>query len=160
ALKGVDISSLTPRERREWSTQVSELLAPCPDVPVPISQCVQEQRPCKACLPAAQFLLKQVQAGKAKKNREDDFSGRFAANKVAPIDTGGSPGLGPPDGIVTIVEWADFECPFCRLLYPLLDELVHRFEGQVRIIYKFYPLGSHPHGEMAARAGFAAFNQG
>ena len=47
------------------------LLAPCPDVPVSIAQCVKENRACKTCLPAAQLLLKQVQAGKAKKEREE-----------------------------------------------------------------------------------------
>src|SRR5262245_35153368 len=66
-LLGVDTSTLTLRERRDWAAQVSELLAPCPDVPVSIAQCVKEQRICKMCLPAAQFLLKQVQAGKPKK---------------------------------------------------------------------------------------------
>src|ERR1044072_8842355 len=59
SLKGVDTSSLTPRERREWAAQVSELLAPCPDVPVSIAPCVQEPRPCTTCLPAAQLLLRQ-----------------------------------------------------------------------------------------------------
>src|SRR5690348_3774784 len=57
SLPGVDTSSLTPRERREWGAQVSELLSPCPDTPVSIAQCVKEQRACKACLPAAQLLL-------------------------------------------------------------------------------------------------------
>jgi protein-disulfide isomerase len=135
-------------------------LAPCPDVPVSIAQCVKEQRPCKTCLPAAQFLLKQVQAGKPKKDREDAFNARFAANKVKTLVTEGSPELGPPDAVVTIVEWADFECPFCRLVYPVLDELSHRFEGQVRLVFKFYPLQAHAHGELAARAGIAAFDQG
>jgi len=137
SLKGVDTSSLTPRERREWAAQVSELLAPCPDVPVSIAQCIQEQRACKACLPAAQFLLKQVQAGKPKKDREEAFHIRFDANKVRTIATGGSPEVGSPDAVVTIVEWADFECPFCKMMSPLLDDLVHRFPGQVRLVYKF-----------------------
>src|SRR5436190_7001749 len=117
SLPEVDTSALTPRERREWASQVSELLAPCPDVPVSISQCVQEKRPCKTCLPAAQFLLKQVQAGKPKKDREDAFHGRFDAAKVRTLVTDGSPEKGSPDAVVTIVEWADFECPFCKLVY-------------------------------------------
>ena len=50
-LNGVDTSPLTPRERRDWASQVSELLAPCADTPVNIAQCVKEQRPCKTCLP-------------------------------------------------------------------------------------------------------------
>jgi protein-disulfide isomerase len=79
---------------------------------------------------------------------------------VKTLSVDDSPGIGPPDAPVTIVEWADFECPFCRLVYPLLEDLVKRFDGQVRLVYKFYPLGSHPHGEIAARAAVAAMNQG
>lgn len=160
SLKGVDTSTLTPRERREWAGQVSELLAPCPDVPVSIAQCVSENRPCKTCLPAAQLLLKQVQAGKAKKEREEAFHARFDAGKTKTLVTEGSPEMGPPDAVVTIVEWADFECPYCRAFYPVLDELVRRYPTQVRLVYKFYPLGAHPHGEIAARAAAAAQNQG
>lgn len=160
SLKGVDTSSLTPRERRDWAAQVSELLAPCPDVPVSIAQCVQEQRPCKTCLPAAQLLLRQVQAGKPKKDREDAFHARFDDKKIRTLVTDGSPELGSPDAVVTIVEWADFECPFCRMVSPVLEGILERFEGQVRLVYKFYPLPAHTHGEIAARAAIAALNQG
>jgi protein-disulfide isomerase len=160
SVKGIDTSTLTPRERREWSAELTELLAPCPEVPVNIAQCIQESRSCKSCFPAAQLLLKQVQAGKTKKEREEAFHGRFDVNKIKQLPTDGSPELGSPDAIVTIVEWADFECPYCRLVSPILDDLVKRFPGQVRLVYKFYPLGAHPHGEIAARAGVAAQNQG
>lgn len=160
SVKGVDTSNLSPRERREWLAQVGELLAPCPEVPVSIAQCVNEARPCKTCLPAAQFLARQVQAGRAKKEREEAFRARFDASKVKPIDVDGSPTVGPPDAAVTIVEWADFQCPFCRLVSPMLDAIVERFDGQVRLVYKFYPLKGHPQGEIAARAAVAAMNQG
>jgi protein-disulfide isomerase len=159
-LQGVDTSPLTPRERREWAAQVSELLAPCQEVPVSIAQCVKENRPCKACLPAAQMLLKHVQAGRAKKEREDAFHARFDPGKTKSIVTDGSPEIGSPDAVVTIVEWADFECPYCRAFYPVLDELAHKYPTQVRLVYKFYPLQAHPHGEIAARAAVAAMKQG
>jgi protein-disulfide isomerase len=159
-LKGVDTSALTPRERHEWAAQVSELLAPCADTPVPIAQCVKEARSCKACLPAAQFLLKQVRAGRPKKDREEAFHARFDAGKTKTLVTDGSPEMGSPDAVVTVVEWADFECPFCRAVYPLLDDLAHTYPTQVRVVFKFYPLQSHPHGEIAARATAAAQNQG
>ncbi len=159
-LKGVDTSPLTPRERREWAGQVSELLAPCAEVPVSIAQCVSEGRPCKTCLPAAQFLLKQVQAGKAKKEREDAFHSRFDTGKTKTLVTDGSPELGSPDAVVTIVEWADFECPFCGAFSPLLNEIIHKYPTQVRLVYKFYPLQAHAHGEISARAAVAALNQG
>jgi protein-disulfide isomerase len=160
SVKGVDTSNLTPRERRDWMAQVGELLAPCPEVPVSIAQCVNEARPCKTCLPAAQFLARQVQAGRAKKEREEAFRARFDAGKVKPLDIDGSPSVGPSDAAVTIIEWADFQCPFCRLVSPMLDEIVARFDGQVRLVFKFYPLSGHPQGEIAARAAVAAMNQG
>jgi protein-disulfide isomerase len=160
SISGVDTSSLTPRERREWAAQVAEILAPCKDVPVSIAQCVQEKRACPACLQAAQFLLKQVQAGKPKKDREDAYKARFDASKTKTVVTDGSPEMGPPDAVVTMVEWADFQCPHCRALAPLMEELVHRFDGQVKLVFKFYPLSGHPRGEPAARAAAAAMNQG
>lgn len=160
SITGVDTSSLTPRERREWAAQVTELLAPCPDVPVNIAQCIQEQRACKTCLPAAQLLLRQVQAGKPKKEREDAFHARFDDKKIRTLVTDGSPEMGSPDAVVTIVEWADFECPFCRMVSPVLESLLDRFEGQVRLVYKFYPLAAHAHAEVASRAAVAALNQG
>ncbi len=160
SLKGVDTSALTPRERREWAAQVSELLAPCPEVPVSIAQCVSEGRACKTCLPAAQLLLRQVQAGKAKKEREDAFHARFDAGKTKTVVTDGSPEMGAPDAVVTIVEWADFECPHCRMFSPILDDLVKKYPTQVRLVFKFYPLQAHPHGEISARAAVAALRQG
>lgn len=160
ALPGIDTSSLTPRERREWAAQVSEILAPCKDVPVNVAQCVREKRRCPACLPAAQFLLRQVQAGRPKKDREDAYKARFDPSQIKTIITEGSPELGAPDAVVTIVEWADFQCPHCRTLAPVLEDLVHRFAGQAKFVFKFYPLSGHPRGEPAARAAVAAQNQG
>ena len=59
-LKGIDTSALTAREKSDWSSYVSEALSPCPDQPVSVAQCVNESRPCKACKPAAQYLVEQV----------------------------------------------------------------------------------------------------
>lgn len=111
-------------------------------------------------MPAALFLLDSVRAGKSKQDREKAYNMRFDAKKVRTIDADGCPELGPPDAPVTIIEWADFECPACKAFYPILDGLVKRFPGQVRLVYKNYPLSIHPHGEIAARAGVAAARQG
>src|SRR5262245_5303278 len=62
-LEGVDTSPLTPREKKEWSQYVGEFLSPCPNVPVPIAQCVKEKRDCTKCLPAAKHVLKGVKDG-------------------------------------------------------------------------------------------------
>ncbi|MET0594693.1 MAG: thioredoxin domain-containing protein [Polyangiaceae bacterium] len=159
-LAGVDTGALTAREKKDWSTWVSELLAPCPNEPVSVAQCVKESRKCSKCLPAAKLLLKQVRAGKSRSQAEEAFFARFAADRVKPVDPNDSPSKGPATAPVTVVEWADFECPHCRHASPLLDKLVEQFPGKVRVVYKFYPLQNHVHGESAARAAVAAMKQG
>lgn len=159
-LPGVDTNALSPRERREFSAQVRELLAPCPEVPVSLAQCLEEKRSCAACKPATDMLLRMVRKGVPKKDREEAYKKRFDAKTKKNLDVAGSPSKGPEDAAITIVEWADFECPFCKLMVPILDSVVERFPGQVRVVYKFYPLSSHKNGEPAARAAIAAMNQG
>jgi protein-disulfide isomerase len=159
-LQGVDTSKLTEREKEQWSVYVSELLAPCSDQPVSIAQCVAEKRACDSCLPAARFLAKQVTSGKTRSQAEGAFRTRFSADTVKNVNPGDSPSKGAADAAVTLVEWADFECPFCAMAYPLLDSVVERYPTQVRLVFKNFPLSMHEHGEPAARAVVAAGKQG
>lgn len=159
-LPGIDVSALTSRERSDWSSYVSELLAPCPDQPVSVAQCVKEARPCKACTPAARFLIKQVQAGKTRSQVEAAFRTRFAPDTVKAVDIAGSPYKGAENAPIVIIEWADFECPFCGRAAPLLDEKVKQFPGSIKLVFKNYPLASHKNSETAARAAVAAGQQG
>src|SRR5262249_14991357 len=148
------------REKREWSTYVSELLAPCPNEAVSIAQCVNENRKCAKCLPAARLLLKQVREGRSRSQAEDAFYARFAPDRMKSIDLGDTPSKGPPPAPVPICEFADFECPHCKHAAPVLEKIVDDSHGKVRLLFKFYPLQAHPHGELAARAAAAAISQG
>ncbi len=77
------------------------------------------------------------------------------------IDVTGAPILGNPDAPVTIVEFSDFQCPFCSKVKPALDEVLKEHPDTVRIIYKHLPLVRiHPMAEPAARAAIAAQKQG
>jgi protein-disulfide isomerase len=160
AMKKLDVGALTAREKGELSAQLGQLLAPCEDTPVSLAQCVAEDRACKACVPAAQILGKLVRLGATKKDLEAAHTALFDPKSVKEVPLEGSPSKGPDDAPLTIVEWADFECPACKALAPLLDILQDRFPGQVRVIYKFYPLTTHKNGFDAARAAVAAQNQG
>jgi thiol-disulfide isomerase/thioredoxin len=159
-LAGVDISALTQREQSKWQEYVSELLAPCPDQPVSIAQCVNESRACSACLPAAKFLVERVRRGDARPQAEAAYRARFSPEAVKAIDVAGSPAKGAEKPTVTVVEWADFECPFCAVATPLLKKLVEEHPDEVRLVFKHYPLSAHEHAENAARAAVAAHEQG
>lgn len=159
-LAEVDTSMFTEREKRDWSAAVSELLAPCSDVQVPIAQCVQEKKNCTKCVPAAKFLVRQVRDGKSREQMDEAFHNRFDPAKVKNVEIGSAPSRGNASGAVTIVEFADFECPVCGAVYPVLEKAFDAKKDKVRFVFKFLPLPKHMHAEPAARAAIAAMNQG
>jgi protein-disulfide isomerase len=159
-LPGVDTSPMTPRERRVWSGIVSELNAPCPSVPVPVAQCVLEKRPCGACLQAAKWAARAVRDGASEDLIRHAYKDRFDPSGVRTLPLDGSPTKGPDGAPVTIVEFADFECPHCALAVSEIDGVLAAHPGKVRLVYKSYTLPFHVRGEPSARAAFAAGQQG
>ena len=159
-LPGIDTSAMTPRERHEYSSLVSDLLAPCPNVPVSIAQCVLEKRACTACLQAAKSIAHAVREGASEEQIQAAFKARFdpSGQKVLPL--AGSPTRGPDDAKVTIVEFADFECPHCRAAVPMIDAVMAAHPDKVKLVYKFVALPMHVRAEPAARAAWAAAQQG
>jgi protein-disulfide isomerase len=158
-LKGVDTSALTAREKSDWSAYVSEALSPCPDQPVSVAQCVNESRPCKACAPAAKYLVEQVRRGRTRTQVEAAYRARFAPDQVKNLDISGSASKGPEGAPIVIVEFADFECPACAAARPVVEDVFEQHPGQVRLVFKHFPLGMHPNAEKAARASVAAQKQ-
>ncbi|MDJ0785469.1 MAG: DsbA family protein [Myxococcota bacterium] len=71
------------------------------------------------------------------------------------------PSLGPDDAPVTIVEFSDYQCPFCRRVEPTIEALLARYPEQVRFVYRHYPLDRiHPQARGAAEAAACADDQG
>ena len=70
------------------------------------------------------------------------------------------PSQGPPQARVTIVEFSDFECPFCRKLQPVLRRVLERWPREVRLVYKHFPLDRHRHAFGASKAAVCADRQG
>ena len=157
---GVDTHDFTPRERREFSEYVTELPSPCSSVAVPIGQCVIERRPCATCALASRAIAKAVRDGMTREQIRGMYKARFDPASARTIPLEGSPSRGAEDAPVVVVEFADFECPFCQKLAPELDRLWEERKDKVRFVYKFLPLAMHAHGEVAARAAIAAQMQG
>lgn len=68
--------------------------------------------------------------------------------------------LGPRDAKVEIIEFADFECPFCEKMHVTLSQLRGRFGSDVAVTFIHYPLAQHRFAELAARAAECADKQG
>ena len=79
---------------------------------------------------------------------------------VAPV-TAIDHSLGPAHAPVTVVEYGDFECPTCKQAAPSLKLLLQHFPGQVRLVFRHFPLEDvHPHALCAAEASEVAGAQG
>jgi len=76
------------------------------------------------------------------------------------VEIGESPIRGARGAKVTIVEWSDFQCPFCNRVGPTLQQIEQEYGDSVRIVFKHLPLDIHPDAKAAHAAAEAAHRQG
>jgi protein-disulfide isomerase len=76
------------------------------------------------------------------------------------VQAGNAPAKGPKNAPVTIIEWSDFQCPFCSRAQPALQQVMKEYAGKVRLVWKNQPLSFHPNAMPAAEAAMAAYEQG
>jgi protein-disulfide isomerase len=68
---------------------------------------------------------------------------------------------GPEDAAVTLVEYGDYECPYCGAAYPIIKDVQARMGERLRFVFRNFPITTaHPHAEQAAEAAEAAAAQG
>ncbi len=76
------------------------------------------------------------------------------------IADGNRPSFGPLDAKVVVVEFSDFQCPYCLTTANTVHEIRLKFERQVRFVFRQYPLNFHVQAHLAAEASLAAHAQG
>lgn len=86
-------------------------------------------------------------------------SGSFNPKPVA-INLGNAPVQGANGAKVTIVEFSDFQCPFCSRSFPTMEQVLKDYDGKVKLAYKHYPLSFHPRAQITAEASECARDQG
>ncbi|PRP98287.1 Disulfide bond formation protein D precursor [Enhygromyxa salina] len=93
------------------------------------------------------------QQGKARPGKPDP-----SKNYAVPTDS--RPQKGEDGALVTIVEYSDFECPYCRKVLPTLEKIEETFGDDVRVVFRQQPLPMHKQAKPAALAALAAHRQG
>ncbi len=84
---------------------------------------------------------------------------RFLTEPRTEVATEGHPAFGPADAPVTIVEFSDFECPYCQRVVPTLDQIKKTYGDKVRIVFRQFPLTIHANAQKAAEASLCAHDQ-
>jgi len=132
-----------------------------------IAECRVKDPSCGDSRNLAKIAIKAVKDGKDPKQTlaESDLvkrrtgGSRLLEDPIS-IPVAGAPMRGPANARITLVEFSDFECPFCAKAAAKIDEIQKAYPKDVRLIYKQYPLESHPHARIAAQAALAAQAQG
>jgi protein-disulfide isomerase len=147
---------------------VREFFGWAPDVKVVLGPLAPSASPLFYVVPIQVTLNGQMQSGEVYASKDGKTLVRgeildmsvdpFAANRAKEhID--GNPTKGPTDAAVTVVEFADFQCPHCRELYEALKAVETQYP-QVRFVYKDFPLTNiHPWAQTAALGARCAYQQ-
>ena len=105
------------------------------------------------------FQKRQQEAMKKQEDQQKaDLENQFK-NPVK-IDITGSPVKGPASAKVTIVEFSDFQCPYCKRGFDTMEQLIKAYPNDVKVVFKHFPLPFHNEAEPASKAAWAAQQQG
>ncbi len=122
-------------------------------------------RPIAEILPQIKQYLGQQRREELRQSLVSNLRAKHKARILLDVDrvaveTAGSPATGPVDAPVTIVEFSDFECPFCSRVLPVIAEAERAYPGQLRVVFRQFPLNIHPNAPKAAEASLCANDQG
>jgi protein-disulfide isomerase len=107
----------------------------------------------------AHFTKKRAEQEKAAAEDEAKEMEKQFSNPVK-IELGNAPVKGNKDARVTIIEFSDFQCPFCQRGAQTMEEVIKAYPNDVKVAFKNLPLPFHPQAKPAAIAALAAHEQG
>jgi len=94
-----------------------------------------------------------------KQQRQEEASLEEQFKNPVKVDIANRPFKGPKDAKVVIVEYSDFQCPFCKRGADTMERIVKEYPKQVKVVFKQLPLQFHPQALPAAKASLAAWKQ-
>lgn len=132
---------------------------------ITVAECRMEDHTCATSRKLANTVAKEVAAGKTEAAIRADLK-KIAAEPPPVLDDPvkisieGDPVRGPANARVTMVEFSDFQCPYCSTAVSETKALMRQFPNDVRLVFKQYPLDQHAQAEFGAEAALAAQAQG
>ncbi len=164
-LGNIDLSGLTPVQKKAVLKVLREESCTC-QCGMKAAECIMKDPNCSYSRALAKIAIEGVKDGKSlmEISKLMDASPKAHRPKLleAPvtIPVDGAPVRGPANARITLVEFSDFECPYCSAAVKQVDLVMAAYPKDVKLIYKQFPLSMHPHAELAAEASLAAGAQG
>ncbi len=136
---------------------------PCMDQQYSIGKCLERAPKLldKAlCANVPKIARRVVRLAKQEKSPDDIRSAAEFSQPWLPIDPGNAPSKGPADAPIVIVEYSDFQCPYCKKALPSIKAIKEKYGDKVRVVFMNQPLAMHKMARPAALAALAADKQG
>ena len=163
-LPGVDLSDL-PKASRDAALAVMRGESCTCGCDMKIAECRIGDPSCGDSRRLANFVAKEASSGKALSVIRASLK-KFAAEpppvleQPVKLSIEGDPVRGPANAPVTLVEFSDFQCPFCAHAVSEVGQILKKYPKDVRLVFKQFPLDSHAQAAFAAEAALAAQAQG
>jgi protein-disulfide isomerase len=159
ALNNVDVSLKKLADKRKKCDELSTKL--CTDIGPGTQTCDMVKNTTKTFPPdrCEQMLGRYAEVLEGLKKQEERNK-PLSPEMLAKISTGNAPAFGPADAKVTIVEFSDFQCPFCSRAATAVHTVKEKYGDRVRFVFRQFPLSFHQNAHLSAEAALAANAQG
>jgi protein-disulfide isomerase len=166
----VDLSGLTAPQKAAALKVLRDFDCTC-QCGMKVAECRVKDPKCYYSRGLSQAIVTAIKAGKSgddarKAARESDYAHVQQQQEAPllepaiPLSLNGAPSVGPVNAPITLVEFSDFQCPYCAVAAPELHRVMRAFPQQIRLVFKEFPLDIHPLAPLAAAAAVAADKQG
>jgi len=166
-LNGVDFTGLTPARKTTALKALRAMDCTC-GCDMKVAECRVKDPSCSFSKRLSASIMGAVKEGKT-------VEGALEAAKASPIGhkreakllddpvaipTLGAPMTGPANARVTLVEFSDFQCPYCSKASTQIAAILKAYPNDVKLVFKQFPLDNHPQAQISAQASLAAHKQG
>jgi protein-disulfide isomerase len=157
---GVDLSKLDDFSKKVFFRIANSEPSVCGQGESLIASASSVKSGCGRSLNALRYVARLVEQGFTDSEVSEALAKRYRPVAAKKIDVSGAPMKGNANGKVTLIEFADYECPHCKRFQPVLHQIVDEFPNDVKLYFKHYPLPQHTNARLAAEATVAAQKQG
>src|SRR3954451_22623981 len=166
-LPGVDFGGLSAKQKVSVLEILRERGCSC-GCSMKLAECRVVDPGCAYSTNLAAAVVDSVKAGKSKAETFAALDASKWAHVQEPklldepvkIPVAGAPSMGPANAKITVVEFSDFQCPYCAVAISEINALLKAYPTQIKLIFKQFPLETHPQADLAAAAAIAAHKQG
>jgi protein-disulfide isomerase len=156
---GLDVSKLDELARKIFFRVVNSEPSMCGKGQSLLAS-AKKDASCRRSLNAVRYVARLADQGYTQTEIVESLDKRYRAVEPKFIDVAEAPMEGSANAKITLVEFADYECPHCKRFQPVLRQILDEFKGDVRLYFKHYPLPQHTNARLAAEAAVAAQRQG